>query len=92
MSAEATAWAWRQDLSQNAKLLLLFLADGTDRYHRGAKEAIEDAPYACGFDKQTMQRHLDTLIEKKLVEVFDGNSYRVHAPPPKHTSFRFEQP
>lgn len=94
MSAHATAWAWDQEgVSQNCKLLLLLLADSADRYGRGPKEAIEDAPRACGFDSQTLRTHLQTLQDKGLLEVASSGTYALpNVPLPKRGGFRLDRP
>jgi DNA-binding PadR family transcriptional regulator len=93
MSVQATAWAWEQEVSQNVKLLLLFLAESADRYGRGPMEAIEDAPNACGFDSQTLTKHLQTLEETGLLEVAPGEGYTLPKVPfPKRGGYRWERP
>jgi len=92
MSAQATAWAWDQDVRQNVKLLLLLLADSADRYGHGPKEAIDDAPGACGLDNQTVRKHLRQLESLGLLKVGPDDRYILpQVPPPKRGAFRFRE-
>ena len=69
MSSFATAWAWDQQLEQNEKLLLLFLADNADRNGQSTdlRSVVADAVEACGIGSQTVHDHLESLERKKLL-------------------------
>ena len=90
MSELTSAWAWEQDVKQNAKLLLLFLADSCDRWGNGPdlEPLMRDAALACGFDPQTGRTHLRELEDSGLVVLHNGR-YRVRSPKPERSAFRF---
>lgn len=90
MSSASVAWAWDQRVKQNAKLLLLFLAEACDRSGNGAclDDVLEDAVQVCGFDRQTAQKHLRELQETGLVIVREDGAYGLGSPRPALRAFR----
>ncbi len=94
MSVFATAWAWDQRVKQNEKLLLLFLADNADRSGVGntLTDVLDHAQEVCGFDRQTLRKHLEYLEQSGLFQTTDGDGYRLNLGErkPKLTAFRLD--
>jgi hypothetical protein len=94
MSNFATAWAWDQKITKNEKLLLLFLADSADRSGKGAglADLLDNAVAVCGFDQQTMRKHLDSLRQTGLVRETDDGGYQLNlgSHKPQLGAFRLE--
>lgn len=94
MSDFATAWAWDQPVKQNEKLLLLFLADNADRSGVGnaLTDVLDHAERVCGFDRQTLRKHLEYLEQVGLFQTTDGNGYRLNLgeSKPKLGAFRLD--
>ena len=85
MSTTATSWAWDQKVKQNTKLLLLVLAENTDRLGNGDRLAhhVQEAERVCGFDSQaTSKKHLSELTKLGLV-IEKGDGYALPIPRPR---------
>ncbi len=79
MSAEATFWAWRQELKHTTKIVLLALAD----YNSPSGECYpssESLAKKTGLSKRQVLREIDVLIETNLMTVTKavGRSNRYH--------------
>ena len=95
MSNNAIAWAWDQDVGQNAKLLLLFLADNSDWVGCGTEfnNLLSAAPGACGFDAQTLNKHVGDLEARGLLIRVGQDGYRLLIDrKPRHAPFRLDVP
>ena len=93
MSSNAIEWAWDQDVGQNEKLLLLFVADNSDWLGWGTelKSLLSAAPRACGFDTQTLDKHLADLEERGLLIRTAGDCYRLQIDrKPRNAPFRLD--
>lgn len=70
MSFSATAWAWRQEgLTGGAKLVLLALAEGASSETGECWHSQGYLARMTGFSRSTVNRHVQDLQEKHLVEV-----------------------
>src|SRR5262245_22325099 len=80
MSSVATSWAWDEDIEQNEKLLLLFVADNADRngFGRNLSELLKDAEYVCGMDKQTVNKHIASLERSKRIILKSDHDYQLN--------------
>jgi hypothetical protein len=94
MSVFATAWAWDQPVKQNEKLLLLFLADNADRSGGGnaLTDVLDHAQEVCGFDRQTLRKHLEYLGQSGLFQTTASDGYRLNLgeSKPKLGAFRLD--
>ncbi len=68
MSSSAIAWAFRQPLKGNAKLLLLTLADCADDYNRTSPH-IRRLEHETGLSRHTVIRLLAELEDEGVVQV-----------------------
>lgn len=84
MSAEATRWAWEQDVSSAAKLVLLDMAGGANRF--GWCEATaKTLSESLKITRSTAHRHLASLEKAGLIKHYPEmkkagglNVYKLH--------------
>jgi hypothetical protein len=81
MSARTTKWAWRQDLTQEAKLVLLFLAekasdDGTSiQANVIILQEWDPAQMRCRFSVRIFNECLSRLVAANLIRYVGGDQW-----------------
>lgn len=75
MSAEATKWAWHQQLSSTAKLVLLYLSALLPAAERQVGPATSQIVHWTGLDKKTVYKCLEDLEAGGLISVTRSPGY-----------------
>lgn len=68
MSVEALLWATKQIIPAQPKLVLLMLADWYNELESCAWPTHDQLAEKCGMSRRSVQRHLEWLVERGLVE------------------------
>lgn len=73
MSVEASSWAWKQDVSSGAKLVLLALADHADA-NGFCWPGVEGLSQKCSLGRSTIWRHMQELEDGQFVARVQRNA------------------